>query len=196
MKHRILASLLVVGALLIAALPAFANHQWTIDPTNASCDAATNIVTFQAENVGGGAPAYIVNFYADGVYVATVEFYDDFEPYPAPGVYELIFNDPAFTDGVEVTIDDGNAILTVVCAGAPAPVASAPYCPNPTPADFVVRSIPAGALAFFEPSEGAYAGFNLPPGTWYAGAAENGFVEVWIACQGSNIFVPAANVVG
>ena len=71
-----------------------------------------------------------------------------------------------------------------------------PPCPNPLPDGFAVRSIPAGALAYFEPNEEAYTGFNLPPGTWYTSAAEDGFVEVWIACQATNIFIPAANVVG
>jgi len=67
-------------------------------------------------------------------------------------------------------------------------------CPNPLPSGFSVRNIPAGALAYFQPDASTYTGFNLPPGTWYAGAAEDGFVEVWIACEATNIFVPAENV--
>ncbi|MCK6579566.1 MAG: hypothetical protein L6Q98_15845 [Anaerolineae bacterium] len=67
-------------------------------------------------------------------------------------------------------------------------------CPNPLPSGFSVRNIPAGALAYYQPDANTYAGFNLPPGTWYAGAAEDGFVEVWIACQATNVFVPAENV--
>lgn len=194
MKRRILAFAVIAGVMLIAALPAFANHQWTIDIATVVCNATTNTVTFEAYNDGEDSPGYSVDFFADGNSVENVEFYTDDPPFPPAGTYELSYTNPAFTEGVLATVNDGNVEVTVLCEEAPE--AAAAFCPNPTPEDFVIRSIPAGALAFFEPSEDAYTGFNLPAGTWYAGTAENGFVEVWIACQANNIFVPAANVVG
>ncbi len=76
------------------------------------------------------------------------------------------------------------------------PRAGADACANPLPSGFAVRPVPAGALAFYQPNADTYAGFNLPPGTWYTSAPKDGFVEVWIACQARNIFIPAENVVG
>ncbi len=75
--------------------------------------------------------------------------------------------------------------------------ASALNCPNPRPANYTLRPVPAGALAYFEPRSDAYAGFNLPPGTWYTGPIDDsGFVGVWIACQARRIYIPVANVAG
>jgi hypothetical protein len=74
---------------------------------------------------------------------------------------------------------------------------AAQNCPNPRPSNYVVRGVPAGALAYFEPRSDAYTGFNLPPGTWYVGPVDaNGFVGVWIACRARIIYIPAANVAG
>lgn len=98
-------------------------------------------------------------------------------------------------DTQEVVYSCYGAYGTCPQSAASIPTASAD-CPNPLPADFAVHSIPAGALAYFKPSSDAYTGFNLPPGTWYTGAVEDGFVEVWIACQANNVFVPADNVTG
>lgn len=69
-------------------------------------------------------------------------------------------------------------------------------CTVPLPAGSVVRSVPAGALAYFAPDLGSYAGFNLPPGTWYVAPADGDFAEVWISCQANTIYIPVANVVG
>ena len=185
MKVRIL---ILVGLLVIfsaAALPAFANHQWT--ETSASCDSNSHTVTFFSTNEGGDAPGYWVDFYADGNFLEEVAYYTDDPPFPDAGQYQFTYTNDAFTNGVVVTFED----ITVTCAPG-----RSDACPNPTPDGFVVRNIPAGALAYFAASPDTYAGFNLPPGTWETGPADNGFVEVWIACQANNIFVPAENVVG
>jgi len=82
------------------------------------------------------------------------------------------------------------------CSGGTTPTTSA-SCPNPLPSGMVVRSVPAGALAYYSDDSTTYAGFNLAPGTWYTRLADNtDFYEVWIACSGNNVFIPAANVVG
>lgn len=67
-------------------------------------------------------------------------------------------------------------------------------CPNPLPDGSTVRSVPAGALAYFEPSLDAYTGFNLPPGTWYVSETSGDFAKVWIACQAESVWIPVANI--
>lgn len=87
----------------------------------------------------------------------------------------------------------GNGLPEVVTVIAQGECAGLPYvvgnCTNPQPATFNVRNIPLATNAYFEPVEGHLTGFDLPSGNWYVGMVEKDFVEVWIACEASNIFV-------
>lgn len=196
--------LLLIG-LMVAAFPSFAAQSATIDSLVVNTEACTLTVTFTVEDAGD----YYVEIWDDGTMEytvggateagATVSYSMGIGPIGTfnPGIGVLItdggeslydFEDPYEPDfggcsGESWTPGDGSTVSA--------------DCPNPIPAGFVVRSIPAGALAYFEASEGAYTGFNLPEGqTWYTGAVDGGFVEVWIACAADNVFVPAGNVVG
>lgn len=80
------------------------------------------------------------------------------------------------------------------CVGLPYLTPPAPPCPNPQPSGFTIRNIPFSTPAYFAADEGSSTGFEIPSGNWYVGAAEDGFVEVWIACEARNIFVPVSAV--
>lgn len=68
-------------------------------------------------------------------------------------------------------------------------------CPNPRPTTAAVYNVPAGALAFFAPDANSYAGFNLPPGTWYVSDFGAEYAKVWISCQANSIYIPVANII-
>lgn len=205
---RISKALLIVGlliALLISAMSAAAALAASFDSLVVDTQACTLTVTFTVEDAGD----YYVEIWDDGTQEAiaggptaagaTVTYVFTIGPVgsAAAGIGVLLTDSAATIYDVEDPYSPGFG----ECSGASwDPIGTTTVsadCPNPVPADFVVRSIPAGALAYFEPSEGAYTGFDLPAGqTWYTGVAEGGFVEVWIACQATNVFVPAGNVVG
>lgn len=192
MKARLVLVFLIIAALLVAALPALANHQWSL--VSAFCDSTTQTVTFVSTNEGGESPGYWIDFYVGVDFLETVQFFSDDPPYPDAGSYSLSYTNPAFSEGAVVQVVDSSneTSIEVTCA----PSTGKDDCPNPLPAGFLVRSIPAGAPAYFAPREGATTGFSIPPGTWYTRVREDGFVEVWIACGARNVYVPAANVVG
>lgn len=200
--------LLLIG-LMAAAFPSFAAQAATIDDLIVNTDSCTLTVIFTVEDAGD----YYVQIWDDGELEyavggataagATVSYTMGIGPVAQgiPGIGVYIMNNATDFDIVYASVDPFDPDFgdcsgdswTPADGGATVGV----DCPNPLPAGFVVRSIPAGALAYFEASEGAYTGFNLPEGqTWYTGAVDGGFVEVWIACEADNVFVPAGNVVG
>lgn len=68
-------------------------------------------------------------------------------------------------------------------------------CLHPLPDGSVVRSLPAGAPAFWSPSLEHATGFNIPAGTWWTTGTEGDFTHLWIACQAETVWVPT-NAVG
>jgi len=68
-------------------------------------------------------------------------------------------------------------------------------CRYPLPSGAVVRSLPAGAPAFWSPSLEHGTGFNIPAGTWWTTGTEGDFTHLWIACQAETVWVPT-NAVG
>lgn len=73
--------------------------------------------------------------------------------------------------------------------------ATAAACPFPMPAGSRVYNVPAGALAFYDDDPNTYAGFNLPPGSWYISEFGEAFAKVWIACQAQPVYIPVENVI-
>jgi hypothetical protein len=64
-------------------------------------------------------------------------------------------------------------------------------CTYPLPAGSVVYSVPAGAPTFYEADLGTKLNFDLPAGTWWISEFTGDFAKVWIACQGSPVYIPA-----
>lgn len=204
-KRLVIAALIVAVAALTlfvsAALASTYNGTVTITCINADASGSGSHV-LDRDNTGTGNEALRVDVTdGAGTLIYTLTFSNVLGTF-AGGIGDFFYTTAPAYNPITFTLTSlaGNGLPEQVdytaqgtCDGLPTYGSN---CPNPIPSGFVVRSIPAGALAYFEPSESTYAGFNLPPGTWYAGSAEGGFVEVWIACQATNIFVPAANVVG
>ncbi len=89
----------------------------------------------------------------------------------------------------------GTACAATTTWGAvaiPPPVGA---CIYPLPSGSVVYNVPAGALAFFDDDVNTYAGFNLPPGTWYITEFGEEFAKVWIACAAQPVYIPVENVI-
>ncbi|MBK8026886.1 MAG: hypothetical protein IPK19_37245 [Chloroflexi bacterium] len=201
---RLVLVLALMVGLFAAVAPAMAAPGATIDSLVVNTTDCTLTVTYTVQDAGN----YYLQIWDDGTLEielggataagATVVYTLVIGPVAQgiPGIGVYIIGDEINYDYVDpYNPDFGDCSGDSWEGGATAAVSAS--CPNPTPADFVVRSIPAGALAFYEPSTEAYAGFNLPVSqTWFTGTAEDGFVEVWIACQADNVFVPAENVVG
>ncbi|MCK6576665.1 MAG: hypothetical protein L6Q98_01030 [Anaerolineae bacterium] len=194
---------LIIG-LFVAALPSMAAQGATIDSLVVNTADCTLTVTFTVQDAGD----YYVQIWDDGVLEyavggataagATVAYTMAIGPVAQDSAGIGVYIYSAASGGTYYDDEDPYNPDFGDCNGSEwtDPVAASADCPNPTPSGFVVRSIPAGALTFFKASLDAYTGFNLPAGeTWYTGTAEDGFVEVWIACQATNIFVPAENVV-
>lgn len=198
--------LLLVGVMFAAALPSFAEPSATITGLSVDTVNCTLTVTIQV----GDAGTYYVQIWDDGANEGaagaaiaaggTASFTFTIGPIGtgAPGIGVIVSDNPTTIPPIFDVEDPYNPDFGSCSGGSWSPVvAGNADCPNPIPAGFVVRSIPAGALTYFKASSDAYTGFNLPAGqTWYTGTAEDGFVEVWIACQANNVFVPADNVVG
>lgn len=192
LKGRILPVVLMGVILLLAALPAFASHQWN-QYDNIACDAATQTLSFTAVNAGGGSPGLWVDVQVNGAPVLTsYELWSDITPITA-GQHSFSITNAAFVAGASVRLISDYVDTTVTCAGTSAPVS---ICLMPRPDGFVIRSIPAGAYAYYQPNADTFAGFVLPAGTWYSKITDDLlYYQVWIACDGDMIFVPAASVV-
>lgn len=218
-KHsRLLVVLLALSIALIAAIPVFADQNATLGPIVFDPAACTLSVTFTVEDEGN----YAVTVYDDGVLILGYEQVyaagsivqvvftiggPDASPGVAVGIRESLASPTAYTfvNAVFWTDPEGDdcqsrsfvfGFLSVTILNEEAAAGALPPCPNPLPADAVIRSVPAGALAYFEPSYDAYTGFNLPPGTWYTTDTDGEFTQVWIACQASSIWIPTANIAG
>lgn len=109
-----------------------------------------------------------VDLEAGKQYILAVTSYD----VPTTGDYEFSLTGPG--DVVEVASDT---------------------CRYPLPDGSVVRSLPAGAPAFWSPSLEHGTGFNIPAGTWWTTGTEGDFTHLWIACQAETVWVPS-NAVG
>lgn len=68
-------------------------------------------------------------------------------------------------------------------------------CRYPLPAGASVYNVPAGALAYYAADASTYAGFNLPPGTWYISEFGESFAKVWVACDASPVWISVENVI-
>lgn len=204
-KHLLIGGL-VLAAMLLFATTAFASvYNGSVTFTCVNADAAgSGSHVLDRDNTGAGQEALRVDVTdGNGTLIYTLSFSNVLGTFSG-GIGDFFYTTAPAANPITFTLTSlaGNGLPEQVdyvaqgsCAGLPT-VGGAAGCTNVMPSSFVVRSIPAGALAYFEASESAYAGFNLPAGTWFTGAAENGFVEVWIACQASNVFVPEGNVVG
>lgn len=147
----------------------------SINVASGGIDAAegeTVTAVFGIGNVGGGA-AGIGIYITDGGGVGGTIFDDD-DPYE--------FEAGGCGEGGDWSL------ISISAAGAVG------GCSHPLPSGYTVRSVPAGAHAYYEPSLDAYAGFTLPAGTWYVGASEGDFAPVWIACEGDQIYIPVASI--
>lgn len=193
-KARLCIAALFGVVLLVSALPAFASHQWS-QFEDIVCDPATQTLSFTAVNSGGGGPGLWVDVYVDGAPVLTFfELWSDSDP-DTVGTAAFSITYAAFTAGAEVRLVSSNVDATVSCASAP--VVQAEVCATPRPDGFEIRSIPAGAYAYYLPDTEASAGFVLPAGTWYSKLTDDHqYYQVWISCAGNMIFVPAGSVVG
>lgn len=213
-RLRIITLVLALFVVLIAAVPAFAAPNATLGAIVFDPAACTLSVTFTVEDAGN----YAVTVYDDGALLV------GYEQVYAVGTTNLVvftIGGPDGTPGVAVGVRDSLAspdaydfindefwsdpegidcqtrgFVFGVYSGPEAAPDNLPPCPNPLPAGAVIRNVPAGALAYFEPNADAYTGFNLPPGTWYTSETEGDFTLVWIACQANSIWIPTANIAG
>lgn len=209
-RLRIITLVLALFVVLIAAVPAFAAPNATLGAIVFDPVACTLSVTFTVEDEGN----YAVTVFDDGVLLVGYEQVyaagttnlvvftiggPDGSPGVAvairsslgdPGAYDFT-SDEYWSDPQGIDCQDRGFTFGVVFQAA-----GEPACTNPLPAGAVIRNVPAGALAYFEPSLDAYTGFNLPAGTWYTTDTEGDFTQVWIACQANSIWIPTANIAG
>lgn len=205
-KHLLVSGLVLIAMLVFASVAFASVYNGSVTFTCLNADASgSGSHVLDRDNTGVGAEELRVDVTDGyGTLIYTLTFSNVLGTFGG-GIGDFVYTTPPAANPITFTLTSlaGNGFAEQVdyvsqgsCAGLPT-VGGSASCPNPIPSGFAVRSIPAGALAYYEASESAYTGFNLPAGgTWYTGAAENGFVEVWIACQGSNVFVPEGNVVG
>ncbi len=126
----------------------------------------------------------LVEAYLDGNFVSSQNFVG---PYGSFASVSGDFDQLVIGGGSEggcATIDD----LTYDYEGANA-------CRYPLPVGASVYNVPAGALAYYAADPSTYAGFNLPPGTWYISEFGESFAKVWVACDASPVWIPVENVV-
>jgi hypothetical protein len=205
-RKVVLVILILAAVMMLLIVPAvYASvYNGTVIFSCINADAAgTGSHTLDRDNTGSGQEALRVDITDGyGTLIYTLSFSNVLGTF-AGGIGDFFYTTAPAANPITFTLTSlaGNGLPEQVdyvaqgsCDGLP--TVGTANCPNPQPTSFTVQNIPAGALAYFQPSADAYAGFNLPPGTWYAGAAEDGFVEVWIACEATNIFVPAENVTG
>jgi hypothetical protein len=210
--------LLLVGVSLIGALPVFAGTSefsgpiTSSDPTftrfsvgcgGLSGSSGFHFVTFTVDVSQGGN--YVLNdigffdgnpstvdsyhaFYSLGSFSPAsplngcIDAGDDSSTITlSPGRYTMVVT--TFSSGVT-----GNFIFTLTGPGDIRIVRD--DCPNPLPANAVVRSIPAGAPTFYQPDLATQNSFNLPAGTWWVADTSGDFSRVWIACQADLVWVP------
>ncbi len=65
-------------------------------------------------------------------------------------------------------------------------------CIDPLPTTATIRNVPLGAPAYYEPDLGTLVDFSLPAGNWYVTQISGDFAQIWIACNGSRIWIPTS----
>jgi hypothetical protein len=94
---------LVCAALMFAASPAEASHQWVLN----SVICGGGAVTVQATHNGGPFPGLWIDVFINEAYVGEYEAFDDSKPVAA-GNYTFESSNAALVDGVVVTLDTGD----------------------------------------------------------------------------------------
>jgi len=189
-KCRILIAVVIIVFLATSALPAFASHQWS-GFTGLACNSATHTLSFTVTDSGGSQPGLWIDVRVNGVLTL-----DEFELWPdndttVAGTVDFEITDPSFVDGALIQAEINDVVLFATCT---APVED---CAVQRPDGFQIRSVPAGAYAYYQPNADTYAGFVLPAGTWYTKpTADYAYYQVWISCAGNMFFIPAGSVVG
>ena len=196
---------MLVVVLLLAILPASAAPGGTITSIAVNAEACQMTVTFTVTESGtyylnvwddgtfmGGAGVHLL---ANGTGVATLNIGPVLQGAAGIGLYL----ENGLGLAASTTFDSNGSFQPNApnCNGAWTVSASlqAGNCTNPQPTNYVIRPVPNGAPAYFAAEEGKTTNFSLPAGTWYTSPEPtNGFYQVWIACEGSPIFIPASAV--
>ncbi len=205
MRKLFVIALLALMSLLLA-LPAAAAPGATIDSVVFNEAACTITVTVTVEDAG----PYFVQIWDDGSRVVSAG--GDFT---AGETFVVVFNAGPYGDaaaGIGIYVSDNATSTSPLfdgvdpyeysdeCDGSEwtgtvgGSTGATDGCANPVPRGSVVHDMAGGAQAFFEPRADAYAGFDLNPGTYYVVRIEGDFARVWLACQGSQFYVPIASV--
>ena len=195
----------LVVVLLLAILPASAAPGATINGITVDAANCTITLTFTVQDAG----TYYVNAWDDGTFkagggvnlpaggigVATINFGVVLQGAAGVGLYVENGLGPAST---QTCASNGSFPPTApACAGSYAILVnpSTSICTSSQPTNYVIRPVPNGAPAYFAAEEGKTTNFSLPAGTCYTSPEPtNGFYQVWIACEGSPIFIPASAV--
>ncbi|MBL8133924.1 MAG: hypothetical protein JNL42_18830 [Anaerolineae bacterium] len=204
----VLALLIVLASSLMAA-PAMAAAGGALLTYELNAAACTVDITAQVQDAG----FYAINMWDDGTFRAgaggnilaggtfTVRF--NIAGVILQGAAGIgIYLENGVGTAATATYDaDGSAQLwddtvgTACSAGTwGAVVLGSDACSNPLPSGARVYNVPAGALAFYDDDPNTYAGFNLPPGTWYISEFGEAYAKVWIACEAKPIYIPVENV--
>ncbi|MBK9746917.1 MAG: hypothetical protein IPO91_09050 [Chloroflexi bacterium] len=209
-KFRFLLFAGLILAAFVAALPAAAAPGGTI--VNYALNAADCYVdiTVQVQDAG----FYAINMWDDGAFRAgagaqvgagetlTVRFVIGgviLQGAAGIGVYleDGVGTAATSTYASSGSVDLWSDVVGSACAATHTwSAAVAPgACANPLPSGTPIYNVPAGALAFYDDDVSAYAGFNLPAGTWYITDFGEAFAQVWIDCNAQPIYIPVENVV-
>lgn len=86
---------------------------------------------------------------------------------------------------------DGMSYSLTVSGPGSVNFGSTDNCTYPLPAGSVVYSVPAGAPTFYAADLATKTNFDLPAGTWWISEFTGDFAKVWIACQGSPVYIPS-----
>lgn len=219
-KSAILTAILLIALLTIGAATVLAATNTFTGTLTSSNSMGTRFVTGCAGSSGAGTfyyAAFTVDVSQAGDYTYTDVGFFDGNPTTIDGYIGFFpdggFNPASPTAGCVDAGDDsttitlgagrytmvvtsfsqnvtGTYILQLVGPGEITYAAGADVCPNPLPANSVVRSIPAGAPTFYAPDLATQNNFNLPAGTWWVGETSGDFSRVWIACQAQPVWVP------
>lgn len=208
MLRRVFVTLIVLS-LTIASFAPVANASTYLGTAVIDCMSAdltgTGAHILDRDNTGTGEEAIrleITDGY--GAVIFSYSYSNTLQSFSG-GIGDLSYNTAPAANPITVRVISlaGNGLPEQVdfvahgeCVGLPYPATpyTATSCTNPQPAAFTVRNIPFASIAYFAADEGSSTGFELPSGNWYVGAAENGFVEVWIACEARNIYVPVSAI--
>jgi hypothetical protein len=204
-KFQFLSLIILVVVLLAAILPASAAPGATINGITVDATNCTITLTFTVQDAG----TYYVNAWDDGTFkagggvnlpaggigVATINFGVVLQGAAGLGLYVENGLGPAAT--TTFAANGSFQPNAPGCAGSYAVLVnpSTSICTNSQPTDYVIRPVPNGAQAYFAPAADKATNFMLPAGTWYTSPEPvDGFYQVWIACTGNPIYIPAEAV--